>query len=1363
MIEILRTIDGNEAVICSLADDNASVVDELMSRQEVNIDVIVDSPLNIHVGDYVRVDGTVYTLNRETGFEKRSDVEYRYDFVFESPLYRLLDKVFTHPITGVSTFTISRTLKEWVKLVVDCINTIDSGWTVANNIPNTEPINIFFENVSCREAISRFSQEFGVEYFLSGKEVYFIDRIENKTGLAFEQGKGKGLYTITQEPVDTENTITRVYPYGGTMNVAPTEGDANGRIYLPEKYLENFSEYSKVVEKVVIFEDIYPRFTGGVEKVSGDYNRLITCHAIDFDISAQAIGGTKAKINFLSGDLMGESFEFAWDNSKKEINLVRKEDETALPDSEGKKPLIPHDLKKAEVGDTFNFTDIIMPTSYKNNAVNLLRQTATDWLSYYSRLRVKFTLEVDYRFLRGKHVLKSGDLVTVKIPEAGVDKLLRVNSVERNLKTGKMTCSVSNYLDEKWEKKIEGTISDIQNTISKGFGFVQPIEIIEEHDLTEPTNRNVYSALASLAHFLRKDAPDAANELLKFLKGAEFGEFSSGIHTGKGAKIWPDGKAEFMSALIRGRLDAAEFRYNRVYLTGNELWITDGAKFEEVTKVGDFFNVKLLLEEGELIPLEEGDILKGIFYDMSEDGNIKGFRALWYRVTAVNQDLKTITIASRYPNDEKYDPVPLLNVARIGSFTNEERQRSILIDAKENCITFLDHVNTWDIVPSNEVCWLGRKDRSLPGIPSTKRYNGRMSNLIISGRIYQYDDTTETEYLIPIDKGKYKNNEFYSYYNRVSSKGGLWLCVNENGTTSAPSPESPDWQLQVSDGSYAKFQYAAGSNLMTAPDSGWQDVPPVVEPGEYLWMRTGFVFPPATEPEEWSPARIGGEKGGLDINHIEEDYSTETEYKVGDVVKFNGGKIYCKKANKGITPVPFYTTGGQFLKTGGMYLLAVPLSAENINKEYWVIFQDKPKEAVMRWLTSPTSVIRFNTLGNPVPSSVVVSCKRQRAGYSVEDCVDLYLVYRTYAETTYISQSTPIKTVSVTLTNLRSDGIYYVRGYESEQDAKGWNENFSAEFTLTHSNDGEKGLTGASPRPRGIWSGTVTNYGWTEQYRDFVIRTVNGVNIKYVAKVEGTIPANMDPASAAGASYWEQAQEFEFLATSLLLADKIKAEDIDTENLAVKKLDGATGSFKSLNCINSEGQITGGISFNSEGKMLFSGDINHQGTVSGRNFVFRAANLWARTSFGARQRNTLVVFGSYGYVYYDGLNETASNRTYITLSRGTTTNGYTYYVIPTYLTQSVEIAGMPIDLVIIYTSTSYNYVLEGLPSKEVILYNGYDTNNEIYVYSNGNRHQMPGGFVTGYLYVGNFMYPSIASDIAGRGWMVMYEYDNTWA
>lgn len=893
MIDIYRDINGTETVVRQLADDNASVVDEIMGRQEVSIDITVDGPLDTRVGDYVRVDGVTYTLNREVTLEKRSDVEYRYVMVFESPLYRLLDKILTHPITGVSSFTISRTLREWLRIVVDCVNTIDPGWTVAANIPDTDPRNILLEDTSCREALSRLAGEFGMEYYLSGREVCLIDRIENATGLVFEQGRGKGLYTVTREPVDTENTVTRLYPYGGTANMAPGEGDANGRLYLPERYLENFSEYGKVVEKVVVFEDIFPCFRGTVRSVSGDYNRVITCPEIDFNITDWLVGGVTAKINFLSGDLMGESFELNWDNDRKQIDLVRKEDGTALPDKDGKRPLIPHELRKAEVGNTFNLTDITMPPPYKDTAVALLRKKATDWLSYRSRLRVRFSLEVDHRYLRGRRALTAGDLVTVKIPEAGVDRLLRVNSVERNLKTGKMSCTVSNYLDEKWEKKIEGVISDLKNTVSGGSGGgATGVEIIEEHDETEPTNRNVYAAKRTdreireseeraEGKFLRKDIPDTSQGKITFADGLELGAFNHDPDPtiGTGGRIEADGTAELQDLLLRegldigafipgllgcgirlrdGRIEADEMYlrkrltvpelvYSKVKVVGNEMWVTEGGEVGEVIPDQDssdnLYWIRLKdTDKNRPCGFWEDDILRGIVHVRDGEGRFQGFHTVMCRVVTIAEDQAFSVI----PQEAGMVPVEGLVFARQGNLTNPDRQRSIYLSSELGCIRFLNDVDGYDILPRMISMQLGTTEGAvIPGLEDLPGYNAILNNVVARGSFVQISGDKVTERPIPCFKGEWKAGKYY-YYDEVTKNGCKYLCIAKT-TGQQPAYDSTDWlmtegnnKFSVSLESSMGYEFPAGAldTMLTARVfAGNEEITGMIASSFVKWTR----------------------------------------------------------------------------------------------------------------------------------------------------------------------------------------------------------------------------------------------------------------------------------------------------------------------------------------------------------------------------------------------------------------------------------------------------------------------------------------------------------------------------------------------
>lgn len=210
-------------------------------------------------------------------------------------------------------------------------------------------------------------------------------------------------------------------------------------------------------------------------------------------------------------------------------------------------------------------------------------------------------------------------------------------------------------------------------------------------------------------------------------------------------------------------------------------------------------------------------------------------------------------------------------------------------------------------------------------------------------------------------------------------------------------------------------------------------------------------------------------------------------------------------------------------------------------------------------------------------------------------------------------------------------------------------------------------------------------------------------------------------------------------------------------------LTGVTGSFKSLNCVNSEGKIVGGISFGTDGKMWFSGDMYHQGYdyTNKRSYRLYSSNLWCRGSFGASSRNTLVVLGSYGYFYVNGL-ASETGKVYVSFVSAQSSANETYYTIPLYGT-SGDAAGFPVDLVIIRTAGTYRYLLNGDKSQRVTVVNAHDQNNNIYIYSNGGKVQWNGGEIAECRNIEDFMTPAPATNLLGRGWIIGAFRDSNWS
>ena len=537
ILEVYRVVSGIDTKVAGIASDDAILANGIMNKNEVSVTVVTDTIPDIQEGDFIRVGGIKYKINRASEFADKSSVNHTTTYLFEAPEYTLIDKILTNKITQSTRVTLTGKLRDWLELLIWNVNKtddnplgVDTGWQLGN-IPDTEYMTLSFDGIDCRSLLSELASAYGYEYYVHDHTINYVSRIENERNLTFTQGQGGGLYEVEQSNVDSGDVTTRVYPVGGTKNMAPGEGDEEGRLMLPEKYLENFSETNRAVEKKIVFDDIHPSFTGFVENPTGENYREFICRDIDFNIDELAIGDD-ARINFLTGDLMGKSFEFKWDNSNKKITLIYQEDELAPIDPETQsRPLIPSAAKHLRGGEEFNFTGIRLGESYKQAAISKLREKATDWLAFNSQKRVKFTLDVDYRYMREKGGLECGDLITISMPSRNISRIIRIVSTEKNLKTGKLSCVVSNYLTEKWADKIEGQISSMQATINGGGGNGS-VTVLEKYDERPLTDKNVLSSLRTLLEIteraLSKEYPDSTNYLIKFLAGLECGNFAQG-------------------------------------------------------------------------------------------------------------------------------------------------------------------------------------------------------------------------------------------------------------------------------------------------------------------------------------------------------------------------------------------------------------------------------------------------------------------------------------------------------------------------------------------------------------------------------------------------------------------------------------------------------------------------------------------------------------------------------------------------------------------------------------------------------------------------------------------------------------------
>ena len=790
MIEIYRKINKEETLVASVPDDNATLERTLMGADEVTLSVTVSEPLDLRVGDYARLEGSSYTINRAPDLVKASAVEFRYDLVLESPLYNLLDKIYISDVQGLSRFSLSGTLNDFVELLLMNINRedFDPGWTWATDKDDhpvtvvTERKNLSFDNTTCRDVLNRLADEFGVEYVVRDRTIAFYERVENATSLVFEQGRGKGLYTLQRQNVDTDNTVTRAYVYGSTENLpvgyrkglverlCPRERDSDK--YIP--YFENREEYPKLVEREVYFDDVKPSFTGSVDTI-GEDGLTLTCNAIDFSLKEVVIG-KEGRVNFLSGDLTGKAFSFTCDGGLvRTLKLIPQEDEMAPAGDDGKRSMIPNATWRVQVGDKFTFTGITLPEAYVRTAEALLAEKGRKWIRAHSSLRVKYNLDVDYRYVREKGIVfNPGDVVGIVVPGMETVQRLRLTSVKKQLHTGKLTCEVSNYLEVSLEDALTAKIQEVKSSIE-----LDRSEVLNAVNATrEWTTRN-FGRLADEmtdGEAIVWDAdgwqiktvaqvPDAArwnthtfddymDQAVKtgsdvVFKNLEVGTFIPGMVGGSGARMDENGYAEMTGLTLREFLEVPELRFNRVDVVSGELW--NSIAYGTVESV-DTANrvVTLKLEEGELAGLHVNDICRGIFHNLTgnADGNrvdccgfltMAGFSTVYFTPTEIVGNGK---FRYELKPGTSVHPCPAMKFAVYGNFTDKTRRASAY--STRTYKRYLTGVATWEVDPERNIAMqFGDLSGLHVGGVSMEGYSAYLNNIYMKGHLEFTDGQRE--------------------------------------------------------------------------------------------------------------------------------------------------------------------------------------------------------------------------------------------------------------------------------------------------------------------------------------------------------------------------------------------------------------------------------------------------------------------------------------------------------------------------------------------------------------------------------------------------------------------------------------------
>lgn len=261
---------------------------------------------------------------------------------------------------------------------------------------------------------------------------------------------------------------------------------------------------------------------------------------------------------------------------------------------------------------------------------------------------------------------------------------------------------------------------------------------------------------------------------------------------------------------------------------------------------------------------------------------------------------------------------------------------------------------------------------------------------------------------------------------------------------------------------------------------------------------------------------------------------------------------------------------------------------------------------------------------------------------------------------------------------------------------------------------------------------------------------------KSTADAAKTAAANAQ--SRADAAYNKKI-ELAQLGTTVISGGFIKTSLIKADEIIVSKLSGATGTFKQLQAVGSDGSVKGTLRLDGD-RLWYDGDQYQQGTKDGRSLRYYLSDAWVRGNFGARTRTTLLVQGSSGYFYPKGADKAG---VYKSFERGTASSGRTYYKLPCYGLDG-DYAGMPVDLIVfnVTSSNQHFYELQLAVTQKVNMINCNNNYTNVLIYCNGNYPGLPGGSVHYAWNVLPFMNPQPTANVLGRGLLFGGSNDNDW-
>lgn len=359
--------------------------------------------------------------------------------------------------------------------------------------------------------------------------------------------------------------------------------------------------------------------------------------------------------------------------------------------------------------------------------------------------------------------------------------------------------------------KLENQIANISDNSGS-------LPLIKTGQTTTPSDGTIYTSGKVKEDYLRKDG-DTATGYTTFLAGIQGGKTFREGWDGVGASLWPINgkwKLELDELFVRGNMTVNELTVNEIKAVGGDILVTVAdMECVEVEDAGDGWICYFDDEDG--TKYNEFRIRDQVICQKFDGKNVKRY---WRMVTEVGNNYIVLSksvceAGSGYPEagdkmillGHRVEADPDLNAQM------DERRTAIFISAKGSGaprIAFYENIDDFT---------LENKDRTVIG--KNSKFVGTIAQTTETGDIVR----------IPVYRGEWNPNTTYNYYDQVTYQGSLWIAMKDN-VTSTPSADNDEWQLQVSKGDsgkpgddVAKWVEITGSRLFLYDTPDYSGIP----------------------------------------------------------------------------------------------------------------------------------------------------------------------------------------------------------------------------------------------------------------------------------------------------------------------------------------------------------------------------------------------------------------------------------------------------------------------------------------------------------------------------------------------------------